>query len=308
MEEPENVEYEVELRDYLRVIWEKKWIILTTFLIAVGAALLFSFRMPSRYQTDALYMVKEAPKIEGVQLKIPSPQETIQILRSNQLLKETTKKLKLTAIERFKGAGLQKIVTQLGEDLRTEQPEGTNLVRLKLTGAYSPSLIEQILDQHLLVLKSDLHTRVEEDVKGEISRINATQTALKSQLDELIKEREKIESGEDNLKLMAGEQEATLKGIILREKFINLNSRVSSLQKRLDNLALTKVAVSKLFGQSWSPLDILSRPYAPEVPTGPKWKLNLAIAGVLGLIGGLMLAFFVHYLQAETTQENTEKS
>ena len=29
-------EYEVDLRDYLRVLWRRKWIVLATFLVAVG--------------------------------------------------------------------------------------------------------------------------------------------------------------------------------------------------------------------------------------------------------------------------------
>ena len=50
-EEPME-EYEVNLRDYLRVLWQGKWIVLVTFLVAVGTALGISYSLPKQYQTE----------------------------------------------------------------------------------------------------------------------------------------------------------------------------------------------------------------------------------------------------------------
>ena len=47
----ENDEYEVDLRDYLHVLWEGKWIIIFTFLVAVATALAVSYSAPKQYQT-----------------------------------------------------------------------------------------------------------------------------------------------------------------------------------------------------------------------------------------------------------------
>jgi len=43
-------DYEVELIDYLRVLWRRKWIILVTFVTAVLAAYFASAMLPSTYQ------------------------------------------------------------------------------------------------------------------------------------------------------------------------------------------------------------------------------------------------------------------
>ena len=48
----DNDEYEVDLRDYLHVLWEGKWIIIFTFLVAVATALALSYSTPKQYQTQ----------------------------------------------------------------------------------------------------------------------------------------------------------------------------------------------------------------------------------------------------------------
>ena len=52
-----NDEYEVDLRDYLRVLWEGKWIILVTFLVAIGTALALSSTAPKRYQAETSLLI-----------------------------------------------------------------------------------------------------------------------------------------------------------------------------------------------------------------------------------------------------------
>ena len=57
VEDKVNDEYEVDLRDYLRVLWEGKWIILITFLVAVGTALALSSTAPRRYQAETSLLI-----------------------------------------------------------------------------------------------------------------------------------------------------------------------------------------------------------------------------------------------------------
>ncbi|MFB6291458.1 MAG: Wzz/FepE/Etk N-terminal domain-containing protein, partial [Candidatus Bipolaricaulia bacterium] len=50
-------EYEVDLRDYIKVIWQQKWIIALVFVIAIGAALAFSLSTKPKYSTQASLIV-----------------------------------------------------------------------------------------------------------------------------------------------------------------------------------------------------------------------------------------------------------
>lgn len=56
-EEPlEPYEYEVDLRDYIMVVWENKWLILAITIVAVAAAFGFSFTQSPEYSTQTRLM------------------------------------------------------------------------------------------------------------------------------------------------------------------------------------------------------------------------------------------------------------
>lgn len=48
-------EYDVELIDYLRVIWRGKWIILTCLVVAVAASVAVMWARPARYAVTVSY-------------------------------------------------------------------------------------------------------------------------------------------------------------------------------------------------------------------------------------------------------------
>ncbi len=50
-------EYEVDLREYIQVIWQEKWIILAIFLIAAGAAYGFIKTRPPQYETQTTLLI-----------------------------------------------------------------------------------------------------------------------------------------------------------------------------------------------------------------------------------------------------------
>ncbi|MBC7318986.1 hypothetical protein H5T57_07065, partial [Candidatus Bipolaricaulota bacterium] len=61
------------------------------------------------------------------------------------------------------------------------------------------------------------------------------------------------------------------------------------------------------------PIRIVEQPVLPTIPVGPSRKLAVAVAGVLGLFVGVLLAFVVHYFREEKkepgeTQVSQEKS
>ncbi|MEM3486394.1 MAG: Wzz/FepE/Etk N-terminal domain-containing protein, partial [Candidatus Methanomethyliaceae archaeon] len=81
-------EYEVDLRDYFRVIWRKKWIILATFLVALIVAVLASWGTPSRYEAQALYQLRGITTASGVAFIPPSTEAAAAMLGSRELLEK----------------------------------------------------------------------------------------------------------------------------------------------------------------------------------------------------------------------------
>ncbi len=82
-------EYEVDLRDYLRVLWKGKWIVLITFLVAVGTALALSYSAPKQYQTETSLLILPplAQEVNGeVGGTVFSPETYKRLALSNDLL------------------------------------------------------------------------------------------------------------------------------------------------------------------------------------------------------------------------------
>ena len=50
-------DYEVDLRDYLKVIWRQKWLIIAVFVVAVVLAGVYSILQPSLYNTEATLLI-----------------------------------------------------------------------------------------------------------------------------------------------------------------------------------------------------------------------------------------------------------
>lgn len=356
-------EYEVDLRDYLRVIWRKKWLILGVFLVAIGAALLVSFRMPSQYEATALVRLNSLPQIDRVRLQAPSFHEVMIILKVRGLLKEALKELEsgLPGPEGSSPRGLSLKAEIPEKDLLKELgllgAQGAQfepkVIELKLKGPLEPHLLEVILEACLHSLGETLRGDLSADAKEEIARLSTEMEVLQGQREELLEELDReaaeyketlekqrdelrqelaqIEQAKEKLGLQAGEQNATLEGIILRERFIALNARLQQVERELADLELrgykkfpelyaqiqaldrelrelqaTVELTQRLLnpgpGSGWEPFEVLGQPAAPPGPIGPNRRMNVAVAGVLGLFVGVLLAFFVHYMEGERVE------
>jgi len=50
-------EYEVNLTDYLAVLWKQKWVVIITFLVAVITAIAISYSLPRQYQVETALLI-----------------------------------------------------------------------------------------------------------------------------------------------------------------------------------------------------------------------------------------------------------
>ncbi len=141
-------EYEVELIEYLRVMWRWKWVILGVLVIAVGVAAAVSFTQPDRYAGKVAYRIEEL----GAELGIPAPnsQELAALFRG---------------IEPGDGLSLQADVK--GSD-----------ITITLTGTVSTSKMKEALSR----LTPLVREKVIEDLKGRMARALRLAEIKKEQL------------------------------------------------------------------------------------------------------------------------------
>jgi len=144
-------------------------------------------------------------------------------------------------------------------------------------------LEDQQFNSVYLYLKAQLATNevsgrvLREDVSYLESALETTQTALQTKRVYLIEVQTELERFAREISISKG----------------FYSSLASRLQEAKIALAETAAAIR-----------IIESPVMPTSPIGPNKKMNVAVAGVLGLFVGVLLAFFVHWLfYAEKREE-----
>lgn len=283
-------EYEVDLRDYFRVMWRKKWVILGVLLAAVVAALLLSLKAPSRYEAEALYQLDRAPSVREIKLNPPSSQVAVAMLSSRELLQQAARELRLTDSP---AGGL---VSLISNGLKVTSQKG-DLLQLELKGTLSPDALRKVLAKLVELFSARLKAQFRGEIEEELSRIEKRIELLEAEGSRLTGQIEGLLGKEGNAQLKVGELDATLEGFAIRQELSSLYARLSPIQQELDSLRLSKEELNDLANLDWEPLLTISPPYAPAAPVGPNRAMNVAVAGVLGLFVGVLLAFFIHYME-----------
>ena len=239
-------EYEVELIDYLRVIWKGKWIILVCLVAALSVTASLMWTRPDEYAGTITYRLYE----RGSDLLAPDAQRLARAIE---------------AVD----------TSSLGKGLTLKMESNKDRVSVTLTGAVSPDNLAEGLDR----LTTHVHEQLTAQLGTEKSQASA-ESELK--ISQITRQRALLE---DRRTAIASPDDPLLP--YLAEKIVDLEALLAQEQVKSETLRETKATdlfTLETVGQS------------TITKTGPNRKMSLAIAGVLGLFLGVLLAFFIHYL------------
>ncbi|MCD5416691.1 Wzz/FepE/Etk N-terminal domain-containing protein [Candidatus Bipolaricaulota bacterium] len=239
-------EYEIELIDYLRVIWRRKWIIIVCMVVTLAVTAGIVWTQPNEYAGTVSYRLHD---------------------RSTHLLAPNIHRLP-HAIDVVETISLR-------EGLRLIETSTRDLVHVTLTGVIPPNDLPEQLDRFTTHLYAELTARfqAEKDRATAESAFRIDQTT--KQLDLLEERMDALTTPDDPLLPF------------LAKKVVDLEVRIVTEQVRLDILRETEA--DALLTLETVRISSITR-------TGPNRTMPLAVAGVLGIFAGLLLAFFVQYL------------
>jgi len=312
-------EYEVDLRDYFRVMWERKWVIAGVFLVAVLAASLYSYRLPDEYEASALLRWESGVDV-GRKINLPSIESVIELLE----------------------AGTMPSDTELRAGLLGNVRRGTDFIEVRLRGPLPPEDLEKLLLDRIENVRTLLWRELQADLEEGLAAISRQIESLLQRREALLQEvrawmgqrLEDLRRQEEELRLqlqraVEGSKDEQVQGmlpasgvltqlqVLIQERLrlqgewespyprpgSGFDTQLDQLEGRLGQLreaeAVYRSATTWLRQGPWDPLRIVQAPQATTYPVGPPRQLNIAIAGILGLFVGILLAFFVHYLQSE---------
>ena len=215
---------------------------------------------------------------------MPPVQLALYLAKSRDLIAQTVKEL-----------GQAQITTDwLASSLTVSNPQGA-LLQLRLKGSVEPDLLKQVLEKHIVLFGQRITDELNKSIEKELERVRREQKRLEKRKKEML---QAIEAVKETLKK---EGSKNVDAIIIWSIFNSLYSRLLPIEQELENLSFLE---EELNDQSaLNPLSIISAAFVPEAPIGPNKRQNILIAGVLGLFLGVLLAFFVHYMEGGKEQQ-----
>ena len=239
-------EYEVDLMDYLRVIWNWKWVIVACFVVAVAVAAAVSYTQPDRYAGTVTYQLNGLGSTVGI-----------------YSIDSTALVTAATAID----------PAALGSNVTLTVHKLDNQVAATITGAVTPAVLRTMLTKVSPLLTAGISNIVRRDMAQALALAKRSQAQLSA-------------------------ESAILRGQMTTTSSPDLSAAIA---ERIADLALqiaqVKVQIDSLTTAHPTDLFTLNTTGEPTITrVGPHRHLNIAVAAVLGLFVGILLAFFLNYI------------
>lgn len=327
----EQFEDEIELIDYLRVVWKRRYLIIAGALICAIAAGVISFLMPKVYRIDMV----ARPGILGIQ---PSGKHTY--IDSPDNIKATVE------AETFSREILDIIGESNSDDLpeslklKVNIPKASNVLDVSYEtanvdlGLRMMNLVRELLlkkySERVAYFQNEYETQIglkktrvadceakRRTSKQHIKNIQKQIDELSSRI-KLVRENSNLLIKERNTFLSNNTSESNILSAVLYTNTIQQNIAFENTCRQQVNDYVTKrederLNLDKLNGESGRLLkeikslefkknnvqniEILQPPTSSPYPIKPKKTLNVILAFVVGFFGMLFLAFFLEYVQ-----------
>ena len=271
-------EYEIDLREYIFLLWKNKWFIIGLFFIAIlGTLLVSQFYLSPVYQTEAIIQLSNIDNLYS------DSDSVRQILKSNRLVNPIMDKYD----QEYSDAQLNSYI----ENNIKVSEINSGQIRLSVKNG-NPNLTLNIINDIIDVFSG----QAEESYKKYISRKEKNIKNLKNQIEKIDKRILSANQGIDKLKDSNFEP---------AEKSILINEQVKLLELLYNQKSEYQEKVRELENEvsGFYSLEILNEPYLPQNPISPNTKLNVAIAGVLAIMLGVFIVFFKEFLKVDGNKE-----
>ena len=266
-------EEEIDLKDYLKIIQKRKWLVLGIGLTVTIVTFLFSFFSPKVYEISTSI---EIGKPFEESLPKNSNQEESNLLENPIQVK--------TKIE-------ESVYKEIQEkfNLKVENPKNTNLILIKIESK-NPEKEKKILEELNKIILEDHQKKLE----TQISTLSKKEKIIKTKISSLNREKEAIEERVKILEAIPPQKRTLSERFFLsesREKIERKEQEINNLQEEL--LSLQKQIATL------QPTKVIKEPTISKNPIKPNIILNTICALLLGLFGGIFFAFAKEWWKEE---------
>ena len=253
--------HQVDLREYLAVLRNRKWTVILVTALVVAAALAFSYTQTPMYTGKARLLIRGIPTSTGT-ASIQNLETEGEIIASHPVA--------TLALEEL---GLDQAPEEVlrGLDVATAAEESSIL-----TISYTSS------DQELAASVSNAfaNSYIEHKRRQAEAGLEASRASLQAQIDPIEEQLNEINT---QLSSPAAEDDPALRATLETEQ-AGLSARLGILQQRLSDVLATQPQ-SQITGE------VIEPALVPSAPSSPNHTRNGVLAALLGLALGVGLAF-----------------
>lgn len=340
-------QYELNLRDYIRIFKKRKFIIITTFITTVIGTVIYLSMQPLVYEAYTTVKIEERKTIAGLLTEwiVYSPADIMEsqtkIIKGFPIMKKVA--LEFGLIDNSSPTSkVHSIIASLQNRIITETIKQTNIIRITASGDSARDAMDlanmvaqcYVVENLLEKTKQARTTRqfIEEQLAQLEIRLRETEEKLRKYGDEVkgIRLAEPIQKNLVDLEFKLSEYlqkytENHPEVIQLREQIKELESLLSGFSgQELEYARLVReVEVNKkLYGmlkekleeariteaQRIGDVSIVDPAVMPRAPVSPPSKTILLIGGMMGIILGIAFAFMFESLDTSIrTIEDVEE-
>lgn len=309
----DSYEDEIELMDYLLVVWEWKYIIIAGTLAFGLAAAIISFvvwkQQPKMYRSSVVLKLDTLNINEiGNKVYVDSPKNIKTFIENDLKYKmfkyvSSSKKKKISTSSWFQ-VDIPKYSAILNVSLVSTSAEEGNTKTDYLINALFDEYANKVNDikgehgeqedsEHITLIEKTINKQIDE-IKLRLSKIEAHNRIIEDKIELLDRQRESFVKENDQ-----HEVQKAIKAVSNELKAIEtINKNVTTNQQNLNQKQIEKLEKKKSDIQAFQ---ILQAPVTTELPKNNQIKRNVMLSSVMGIFLTLFLSFLLEYIRVYKT-------
>jgi uncharacterized protein involved in exopolysaccharide biosynthesis len=267
----------IDLLQYFRVIWGRKWLILSATLLCALLGGIYSFLQPTQWNVDAI--------IQGGKFFNYENHQEVLIIPGEQLAGQINEGYYHNALASDLGLALKDIPGMKAKSLRW-----TDRVNVSIKTSDGESA-KRVLQALFRILQKELDKRIDFERNNQDVQIKQYENIIQT-------ETQAIQSRESEIDSLRRKGGSGLTDQTIRQ--LNTELGVLKIVRETHKKDLQQLIAT--FGAS-ELTQFIKEPAVSPRPVAPQKTLNILIAGLLGFVIFTALAFMLEYLE-KLKQEN----
>ena len=270
-------ELEIDLREYIMLLWRAKWFLAVLVILAVGAAFIFSTAF-----IDEEFETYTTIQLSNVDHTYARPETARELIRSEEIAGPIIREL--NEEEEWSD---HRVRSYIESNIEVEEVEGTDMIALYVYGNDPLEIAELAND-----ISNYFLTASQERFQEELEQVQREMERYEERMDDY--EGRIIETEEQIERIGQGELDPAAENLIsssISQRLFNYMERMEEAQEKFFELE------REIDGMEEA--RIVNPPFTPGSPTAPNVSLNMAIAAVLAGMLGVFVVFFREFMKEE---------